>query len=259
MGLVRIVTPPGHSLELAAAVRPAAREDEIRAGLETAIMELTRSIDTVKHQAKTVTVGTSRSDSDLYDNVLVEAIRAAGADVLSLSRPVLDVLRSLAAVVMDTTGVTRYAVSWAVPAAPCTQVITKSGSAAHLPGRADIDAPLTGSKKRVVELGAPRLLRGRADGRVVIIVPERLAGTVRTISLIHVTLREAVAADVVRRAVESMGDRADEIVAAVTEIAPDFPREAVWAIHPVTLLLKPLEHVVDEALSSAKQGARNWH
>jgi hypothetical protein len=146
---------------LAATMRPAAREDEIRAGLETAIMELTRSIDTIKHQAKTVTVGTSRSDSDLYDNVLVEAIRAAGADVLSLSRPVLEVLRSLAAVVMEATGVTRYAVSWAEPAARFTRVITKSGSAAHLPSRADMDAPLTGSKRRVVELGAPRLLRGQ--------------------------------------------------------------------------------------------------
>jgi hypothetical protein len=47
-----------------------------------------------------------------------------------------------------------------------------------------------------------------------------------------------------------MGDRADEIVAAVTETAPDFPRDAVWAIHPVTLVLEPLEQVVDEALST---------
>lgn len=81
-------------------------------------------------------------------------------------------------------------------------------------------------------------------------MPERLAGTVRTTSLVHVALREGVPADLVPRVVESMGDRADEIVAAVTETAPDFPRDAVWAIHPVTLVLEPLEQVVDEALST---------
>ena len=164
-------------------------------------------------------------------------MRSAGADVVSLSCPVLDVLRSLAAVVQEATGVTRYAITWAEPTAPRLRVISKSGSAAYLASRADTDAPPIGSKRRVVGLATPRLVRGRADGRVVVIVPERLAGIVRTISLVHVTLRETVPADVVRRAVESIGDRADEIVAAVTETAPDFPRDAVWAIHPVTLLI----------------------
>jgi glucosamine--fructose-6-phosphate aminotransferase (isomerizing) len=140
---------------VAAGVQPTARENEVRAGLEAAIEELTRSIDTVKRQAKTATVGTSRSDSDLFDNVLVETIRSAGADVLSLSGPVLDVLRSLAAVVEQATGVTRYAVSWAEPAAPRVRVISKAGSTAHLPSRADRDAPLIGSKRRVVELATP--------------------------------------------------------------------------------------------------------
>ena len=64
MGLVRILTPPGQLLAMTAGAPPATREDEVRAGLETAIAELTRSIDAVKHQAKTVIVGTSRSDSD---------------------------------------------------------------------------------------------------------------------------------------------------------------------------------------------------
>ena len=54
--------------------------DFTRARITGAVDELTRPIDSVKHQAKTVTVGTSRGDSDLVDNPLTRAIAEVGAD-----------------------------------------------------------------------------------------------------------------------------------------------------------------------------------
>ena len=53
--------------------------------LTRAIEELTRPIDAIKHQAKTVTVGISRSDEGVIDRPLVRAVLDAGAgrDVLS--------------------------------------------------------------------------------------------------------------------------------------------------------------------------------
>jgi len=44
---------------------PAALIDELVAALTAAIEELTRPIDAIKHQAKTVTVGISRSDEEV--------------------------------------------------------------------------------------------------------------------------------------------------------------------------------------------------
>src|SRR5262249_60924931 len=52
--------------------------DDLTAALTRAIEELTRPIDAIKHQAKTVTVGISRSDEGLLATSLVQAVRAAG-------------------------------------------------------------------------------------------------------------------------------------------------------------------------------------
>ncbi|MDQ4096310.1 MAG: SIS domain-containing protein, partial [Actinomycetota bacterium] len=46
--------------------------------LTRAIGELTRPVDAIKHQAKTVTVGISRSEQALYGNRMVQAVLAAG-------------------------------------------------------------------------------------------------------------------------------------------------------------------------------------
>ncbi|HYS39758.1 MAG TPA: SIS domain-containing protein, partial [Pseudonocardiaceae bacterium] len=123
----------------------------IRRILTTAIDELTRSIDSVKHQAKTVTVGTSRDDADVYDNDVVAAMQDAGVDLHRLTLPVLRVVRAQARVISSVTGVTYYRVGGAEEAGTI-RVVRKTGSAAGLASRADHGAPLMGSKRRVAEL-----------------------------------------------------------------------------------------------------------
>src|SRR5690606_23035114 len=63
---------------------PAALVDDLISALTRAIEELTRPVDAIKHQAKTVTVGISRSDEGVIDRALVQAVLNAGAgrDVL---------------------------------------------------------------------------------------------------------------------------------------------------------------------------------
>ena len=213
--------------------------------LVAALDELTRSIDTIKHQAKTVTVGTSRSDGDLFENVLVDGLRDAGADVRSLGFAALDILRSLAGVVGRTTGMTRYAIDRDAVDERQLRVTVKRGSAADLPSRADAGGPLTGQKRLAVEQQLPMLTRGRSDGRTVVMVPERVAGTSQAITLLHVELLPtAPPGDRVRRAVQAAGDRADQIVAAVTEVLPGFPLDTVWELPPAVLLLDPVESVL---------------
>jgi glucosamine--fructose-6-phosphate aminotransferase (isomerizing) len=213
--------------------------------LVAALDELTRSIDTIKHQAKTVTVGTSRSDGDLFENVLVDGLRDAGVDVRNLGFAALDILRSLAGVVGRTTGMTRYAIDRDAVDERQLRVTVKRGSAADLPSRADAGGPLTGQKRLAVEQQLPMLTRGRSDGRTVVMVPERVAGTSQAITLLHVELLPTAPGDRVRRAVQANGDRADQIVAAVTEVLPGFPVDSVWELlPPAVLLLDPVECVM---------------
>ena len=64
---------------------PSSLIDDLVWRVTSAIDELTRPVDTIKHQAKTVTVGISRSDEGIIDRPLVQSVLSAGAgrDVLS--------------------------------------------------------------------------------------------------------------------------------------------------------------------------------
>ena len=132
--------------------------DLARAVLAHAIDDLGRSIDTVKHQAKTVTVGTSRDDADVYDNDVVAAMQDAGVDIHRLTLPVLRVVRAQARVISRVTGVTCYRVDGAgdgIEEAATIRDDPQTGSAAGLASRADHGSPLMGSKRRVAELARP--------------------------------------------------------------------------------------------------------
>ena len=61
---------------------PSAVVEDLSQALTRAVEELTRPIDAIKHQAKTVTVGISRSDETLLAVPLVQAVLAAGAPAI---------------------------------------------------------------------------------------------------------------------------------------------------------------------------------
>ncbi|MDQ3276280.1 MAG: SIS domain-containing protein [Actinomycetota bacterium] len=228
------------------------RIERIRSSLTAVIDELARPIDSVKHQAKTVTVGTSRGDSDLYDNDLVHTLREAGADERTLPFGVLDVLRAHAPLVERVTGVTRYRIQEGPDGQPWLRVLSKSGVAAGLPSRADTGTQLTGSKRRVVGLGIPRLVRGQRDDRVVLVVPEDVVGRVRTVSVLHVALHEYSRPGDLRRAMESVGDRTEELVAAITETGPSFSVDDLARVPTASALLDPVETVAEAVVQSVR-------
>ncbi|MDQ1426126.1 MAG: hypothetical protein QOD72_3624, partial [Acidimicrobiaceae bacterium] len=82
--------------------------DDLTAALTRTIEELTRPVDAIKHQAKTVTVGISRSDEGLLTNRLVVAVLAAGAGRDHIGYKTLKVLSVLDPAVAAVTGYTRY-------------------------------------------------------------------------------------------------------------------------------------------------------
>jgi glucosamine--fructose-6-phosphate aminotransferase (isomerizing) len=211
-----------------------------RATLTHAIEEMARPIDTVKHQAKTVTVGTSRDDADLYENAVVEALEATGADRYCLTLAALRVVRTHAHLISSVTGVTRYRIRHG-DAGPMIKVVGKTGIAARIPSRADQESPLVGSKRRVVELRVPRLLRGASDGRVVLVVPEQDGGVTGHVAVVHVVLHRCCPPAELVAAMESVGDRMAEIVAAVTETSPSFNPQQLSTLPAEDVLLAPVE------------------
>ena len=84
--------------------------DDLALALTRAIEELTRPVDAIKHQAKTVTVGISRSDEGVLDRALVQAVLEAGAGRDVLTYRTLKVLADLDPAVAEVTGFTRYGI-----------------------------------------------------------------------------------------------------------------------------------------------------
>ena len=89
---------------------PAALVDDLTVALTAGIDELTRTIDTIKHQAKTVTVGISRSDEELLQVPLVRTVLGTGASRDALSYRSLRTLVALDPGVVEVLGYTRYRV-----------------------------------------------------------------------------------------------------------------------------------------------------
>ena len=107
-------TPPAispldaYELEHGKVGTPSTVVQDLTAALTRGIEELTRPIDAIKHQAKTVTVGISRSDETLLQVPLVAAALAAGTPRDGLSYRALRTLVDLDAAVEEVTGFTRY-------------------------------------------------------------------------------------------------------------------------------------------------------
>ena len=70
--------------------------------------QLTRPVDAIKHQAKTVTVGISRSDETLLQVPLVQAVLEAGTPRDGLTYKMLRTLVDLDPAVAAVAGFTRY-------------------------------------------------------------------------------------------------------------------------------------------------------
>ena len=123
---------------------PAALIDDLLDALTRAIEELTRPIDAIKHQAKTVTVGISRSDEGVLDRPLVQAVLAAGAGRDVLSYRTLKVLADLDPAVAEVTGFTRYGIEGdaIVDRRPRRDL-------PHIPVAVERNPRLVGTKRRV--------------------------------------------------------------------------------------------------------------
>ena len=131
---------------------PLALIDDLVAALTKAIEELTRPVDTIKHQAKTVTVGISRSDEGVIDRPLVQAVLAAGAGRDVLTYRTMKVLADLDPAVAEVTGYTRYGID-----GRSISIVDRGGISRDLP------QPRR-AEHRTARHEAPRRLRARGAG-----------------------------------------------------------------------------------------------
>ena len=210
---------------------PAGVLERLLGALSEAIEELTRPVDAIRHQAKTVTVGITRSEEALLQAPLTEAVLAAGAPRERLSYDTLSTLAGLDRAVSGITGHIRYLID-----GERIQIAKRAGAAAAIESRVGADPTLRGTKRQVSRERRVLLTRGLRDGRLILLVPEICGGEVVGVVLLHVEMCErldpAGAVDVLRR----YRGRLSRLREAVTETEASFD-EALLAEVPTEDLL----------------------
>jgi glucosamine--fructose-6-phosphate aminotransferase (isomerizing) len=219
--------------------------EDLLASLTQAIDELTRPVDAIRHQAKTVTVGISRSEEALFGAPLVVETLRTGARRDRLTYRVLRTLVALGPAVEEVTGYTRYEISDFATAAGAPariRVVDKGGVALQVPSRADVDGgtPLRGTKHRAATLREVTVAKGATDGRTVVLIPEIRRGDVVGMTLLHARFADRLSGATMRAVLEGYQARYGAIVDAVTEKEPHFDDERLRELPVIDLLTAPV-------------------
>jgi len=213
-----------------------------------AVDELSRPIDAIRHQAKTVTVGTSRKETplkgvvfDLLAQLDFSPVSLLSTNILAINR----IQRAVAAV----NGYTLYAIDQldaeGRPGEEATITIAgRGGVSVGMRSRAESSIRLMGTKKGIVASGQIYVGRGKSDGAPLMIVP-LLGGEerVRYLLLIHVSFNEGLTAGERR---EILGGRADAVRDLIQEYNLTWDEGELGRIPVAILLGEPVEVIAGQ-------------
>ncbi|MEW6670520.1 MAG: SIS domain-containing protein [Thermodesulfobacteriota bacterium] len=167
----------------------------------TAINAMARPVDAIKHQAKTVTVGTSRI-GDKVEGILFDALARHHFNVSHLTNSNIIVLRNLQGITAKINGAILYRIHGLnllgeITPETTIEVLQKEGVLAQLPSRVETDRTLKGTKRIIVRQGNVYIGKGRKDDRSIIIIPivstaSATAGLIEHLLLVTISFRENI-------------------------------------------------------------------
>ena len=175
--------------------------DSMFQSLAESINTMARPVDAIKHQAKTVTVGTSRI-SEKVEGLLFETLAAHQFSAAQLTTTNILVLRNLQEIISDIKGAIRYRIAdlslLGEPTDETTiEVEQKEGVLAQLPSRVEADTQLKGTKRIIVREGNVYIGKGRKDDRSILVIPiissdPETPNTIANLLLLNVGFKENV-------------------------------------------------------------------
>ena len=189
--------------------------------LGSAINRMSRPVDAIKHQAKTVTVGTSRI-SEKVEGLLFDALKNYGFSPTQLINRNILVFKHLQGVVSEIRGAILYRIGKLNLLGEITdetfiEVIRKEGSLRGLPSRVETDSRLKGTKRIIVGQGNVYIGKGRKDDRSIIVIPlisvsSARPNTIEHLLLLHVGFQDQVPLDARIRALGGKYEHIQNIV-----------------------------------------------
>jgi len=170
--------------------------------LADGISAMARPVDAIKHQAKTVTVGTSRI-IERIEGILFDALTAENYTISQLTNTNIIVLKNLQAVIDQIEGSVLYRIDGlsllGEPTDDTTiEVLKKGGDIAAVPSRVETDNRLKGTKRIIVRQGNVYIGKGRRDERSILVIPILSASVdspnkIEFLLLLHISFKQNVA------------------------------------------------------------------
>ena len=219
--------------------------DELAKALVLAIEELTRPVDAIKHQAKTVTVGISRSDENLLNISLVKRVLETGTSRDSISYETLKLLVSLDLAIDEVIGHTRYRISGLDGDKPTLTILDRAGVSVGIQSRVERDLELRGTKHWVAINKKVLLTKGLRDERTILLIPEVKDGETTGINLLHISLHENLGIQEIRTVLNGYYNRYGAIQDAVRETEPSFRDDFLAEQSVEQLLIDSVDSVAE--------------
>jgi glutamine---fructose-6-phosphate transaminase (isomerizing) len=189
--------------------------------LAEAVGAMARPVDAIKHQAKTVTVGTSRIE-DKLQGLLFDALARRDLDAARLTNRNILVLRNVQGIVERIQGAILYRVENLNLLGEPTddtriEVVQKEGVLAPIASRVETDPRLQGTKRIIVREGNVYIGKGRKDDRSIIVIPVLSAAatgsnTIANLLLLNVVFKTDVSIEARIRALGGKFERLKNLV-----------------------------------------------
>ena len=209
--------------------------------LTRSIDQLTRPVDAIRHQAKTVTVGISRSDDTLLQSESLSYLIDAGLERDTLTFGVIRILLALDEMVGNITGHTRYAIdSTSDKSQQTINVVEQVGSAKNLVSRVNSNHGLRGTKSLVAREQTVWVAKGKSDGRNVILIPEIKRSHCVGITILHIEINDNLDLSARKNILEGYKQKLFAIRDSVTETEETFDELKLLDTDIMELLTEPV-------------------
>jgi glucosamine--fructose-6-phosphate aminotransferase (isomerizing) len=193
--------------------------DRLDICLGHAVDEMSRPIDAIRHQAKTVTVGTSRKEK-LLEGIIFQILKELNFSAKSLTTKSVLSLTKMQPAIAAVNGYTLYEVNnldmdGHPTDASTISIVRRDGISLRMTSRAESSRTLMGTKKTMVSMGHAYVGKGKSDGAPIVIVP--LLGdqlTVKNLLLLHISFNEELS---LREKIDILGYKFNDIRNLINE------------------------------------------
>jgi glutamine---fructose-6-phosphate transaminase (isomerizing) len=222
--------------------------------LSTAINELARPIDAIKHQAKTVTVGISRIEQIKHEGSIWQIIKDFDLPAEAVPATTAEFLTSFSPLISKIEGASTYHLTKLSPLGKPTydtlmNRIRTFGLYEKLPSRYDRGKALIGTKRSVALDRKFYIGYGQTDQRAILIIPFITDSEEGYLLLIHFSLAPTAQREMRLKAFKNTGPRYDTIMTLVTEHEIPWSDDLLDGVDNDTLFLKDIRETAAAIVS----------